>query len=65
MKTFADFSDAYDYCRECNRPVTVLVNDERWKLFPSGRGEILREREHPVTREGRLRAETGIYSDDL
>ncbi len=37
MKTFDDFSDAFDYCREAGRPVVVLVEGKRWKLYPSGR----------------------------
>jgi hypothetical protein len=37
MKMFSDFSDAFDYCREVDRPVVVLVQAEQWNLFPSGR----------------------------
>lgn len=41
MKTFDDFSEAFDYCREADKPVTVIVLDERYehgeyKLYPSG-----------------------------
>ena len=39
MRTFDDFPEAFDYCREAARPVTVQVNGEAWKLFPSGRAE--------------------------
>ena len=36
MKSFEDLSDAFDYCREKDCPVIVLVKGEKWKLFPSG-----------------------------
>jgi hypothetical protein len=36
---FDNFSDAFDYCRECDRPVVVNVDGELWKLFPSGKAE--------------------------
>lgn len=36
MKTFEDFPDAFDYCREKDQPVVVLVAGEEWKLYPSG-----------------------------
>ena len=39
MKEFDDFSDAFDYCREANHPVTVIICGEKYKLFPSGRAE--------------------------
>jgi hypothetical protein len=39
MKTFEAFDLAFDYCRECNHPVVVMIQDEKWKLFPSGRAE--------------------------
>lgn len=39
MKKFDDISDAFDYCREINKPITVLINGEKCKLFPSGRLE--------------------------
>ncbi len=42
IKTFDDFSEAFDYCREANAPVTVIVNGEKWQLFPSGRAERIR-----------------------
>ncbi len=35
---FDDFPEAFDYCREVDRPVVVTVLGERWKLFPSGAG---------------------------
>lgn len=40
---FESMPDAFDYCREADRPVAVIVAGERWKLFPSGRAERLRE----------------------
>ena len=36
MKTFDDFPEAFDYCREKDQPVVVIVAGERWKLYPSG-----------------------------
>lgn len=42
MKTFDDMSDAFDYCREVNKPVMVLVDGEKWKLFPSGHAKRLK-----------------------
>ena len=36
MKEFDDFPEAFDYCRECGKPVIVIVTGEKWKLFPSG-----------------------------
>jgi len=38
-KVFGNFNDAFDYCREKNRPVTVYIGSELWRLFPSGRAE--------------------------
>jgi hypothetical protein len=37
VKSFNDFSEAFDYCREKDQPVVVLVEGQRWKLYPSGR----------------------------
>lgn len=37
VRIFADHSAAFDYCRECNSPVRVVINGFWWKLFPSGR----------------------------
>jgi len=36
METFDDWSEAFDYCRECNEPVTVIIQGDKYKLFPSG-----------------------------
>jgi hypothetical protein len=46
-KTFETMQDAFDYCRERNQPVTVLVNGEKWKLYPSGRAD--RAKDQPMT----------------
>jgi hypothetical protein len=43
VKRFDDYSDAFDYCRDSNRPVKVRVGNEIAKLFPSGRAEIIGE----------------------
>lgn len=37
IERFADWSDAFDHCRECNRPILAIVGDEEAKIFPSGR----------------------------
>lgn len=39
MQSFNDFSEAFDFCREGNKPLTVLIKGGKWKLFPSGRAE--------------------------
>jgi len=39
MKEFENIQEAFAYCREADKPVTVLVNGEKQKLFPSGRAE--------------------------
>lgn len=36
-KEFETLTDAFDYCRERNAPVVVIVNKQFWKLFPSGK----------------------------
>ena len=36
------FSDAFDLCRERNRPITVIVNGSVHKIFPSGRADKVR-----------------------
>lgn len=38
---FADWSDAYDCCRERGTPIVAIVGDEEAKIFPSGRFEPL------------------------
>ncbi len=37
MKSFDNFSAAFDYCREVGYPVVVVVKGEKYKLFPSGK----------------------------
>lgn len=40
VRNFYDFSTAFDYCRECNKPVVVVIKDiGKYKLYPSGRAE--------------------------
>ena len=41
MKSFDTFSEAFDYCREGDSPVTVIVEGKRHKLFPSGHAKCL------------------------
>lgn len=36
VKEFSTWSDAYDHCREANRPVVVTVGGECRKIYPSG-----------------------------
>ncbi len=33
---FDTFQDAFAYFREAGRPVVVWINEECWKLYPSG-----------------------------
>jgi len=40
MKEFDNYQEAFAYCREADKPVTVVVNGEKQKLFPSGRAEV-------------------------
>lgn len=42
MREFDNFPDAFDYCRDANYPVRVIINGEVWKLFPSGTAERVR-----------------------
>ena len=41
MKIFNDFPDAFDYCREADKPVIVSIKGHKYqyRLFPSGRCE--------------------------
>jgi hypothetical protein len=49
---FLEMSDAFDHCREANRPVKVIIIPkpatyrgslhEMWKLYPSGRADFIR-----------------------
>lgn len=48
MRTVEAFSmwwEAFDTCRERNRPLVVTVGPEggEWKIFPSGRCEALND----------------------
>ena len=43
MKTFDTFEAAFAYCREGNCPVIVIVQGKRWKLYPSGRADIVED----------------------
>jgi hypothetical protein len=36
IREFADWSDAFDYCREVNKPIFARVSGQVQKLFPSG-----------------------------
>lgn len=36
-KEFTSIEAAFDYCRDCNKPVRVFINGVPCKLFPSGR----------------------------
>ncbi len=36
MKQFGTFEDAFDIVRHLDRPLTVFVGSEKWKIFPSG-----------------------------
>ena len=36
MKEFADFVEAFDYVRELDKPVKVLIAGMCYRLFPSG-----------------------------
>lgn len=31
-----NFSEAFYYCRQVDHPVIVMINNECWKLYPSG-----------------------------
>jgi len=45
LRQFESMSAAFDYCRDMNHPVTVVVRQkglkEKWKLYPSGSGKLL------------------------
>ena len=42
MKGFTDFSEAFDFCREADHPVNVIVGNH-YKLFPSGVANLIGE----------------------
>ena len=51
-KWFAAFDEAFDYCRETGHPVVVLVGNEVWKLYPSGRAVFRGKQGHgPAPKE--------------
>ena len=37
--TFNDIADAFDYCREADKPIKAVVDGVCYKLFPSGYSE--------------------------
>jgi len=41
-ETFIDWSDAFDTCRERNRPINATVDGETCKIYPSGRSVNLK-----------------------
>ena len=52
---FSNFPDAFDYCREVNQPVrVVIIGNMAWKLyelFPSGRADFIRAVDREETKE--------------
>ncbi len=38
---FSNMSEAFAFCRQCNRPVIVQVDGKKYRLFPSGRADEL------------------------
>lgn len=41
MKSFSKFPEAFDYCREKDQTVIVLIAGDKWKVFTSGKAELL------------------------
>ena len=41
IEKFDDFPEAFDYCRDTNAPVIVMVAGDKWKLYPSGHAKKL------------------------
>ena len=38
MKRFSDWSEAFDFCREANKPIVVFIEGNgEFKLYPSGK----------------------------
>ena len=60
MNGFIEFSEAFDFCREGNAPVNVVIGD-LYKMYPSGRAELISDtspKEPPwVTEFSELRSE--------
>ena len=42
MREFETMAEAFDYCRKCGHPVHVKVEGIAWKIFPSGRADVMR-----------------------
>ena len=40
IRQFFDFSLAFAYCREVNTPVTVMVEENIYNLYPSGHSDL-------------------------
>jgi hypothetical protein len=38
---FETLQEAFDFCRQCDRPVIVQVEGKQYRLFPSGKAEEL------------------------
>lgn len=38
---FENINEAFEFCRECDRPVVVQIDGKVYKLFPSGRADEL------------------------
>ena len=38
---FSDMSEAFSFCRECDRSVIVQVDGKKYRLFPNGKAEEL------------------------
>jgi len=49
LPEFDNFAAAFDYCRETDHPVRVLVNGARWKLYPSGKATTETPGAHHLT----------------
>ena len=43
LDTDDSFSEAFDYVRENDKPERVRIGNKIWKLFPSGRADLVRE----------------------
>lgn len=41
---FETMQEAFDFCRQCNRPVIVQVDDTTYRLFPSGKADIIKQK---------------------
>lgn len=39
MRTFESMEEAFAYCRRRNQPTIVQVNENQWKIYPSGKAE--------------------------